>query len=150
MRQALPFVIKATCPFYSGSWLFSFSLVHKLSLLIKSFACLRVMWKQYSFPWYYCPRRIWKGPGISNRHRESSENTGGRGGKGTISLTYFLIRTSSWLLGFPCYSSKNISHQRGATQSRQGQSMKALENVTIFGNRVFADIQVKVGHQSGP
>lgn len=59
MKPVLSFVIKLTCPFYSGSWLLSpstFSLVHKLSLIIKSFTCLRVLWKTYSLLWYCCPR----------------------------------------------------------------------------------------------
>ena len=62
MRQTLPFVIKATCPWELA--LFpppAFCVVHILSLLIKSFACLRVLRKRYSFLRYCCPR-IWKGP----------------------------------------------------------------------------------------
>lgn len=68
MRQILPFVIKGACPFYWGSWFFylssAFSILHKLSLLRKSFACLGILWRPYLFLWYCCPR-FRKGP--SNR-----------------------------------------------------------------------------------
>lgn len=58
MRQTCPFVIKQ--PAHSipriGTPVPTFSFEH-MSLLIKSFACLKVLWKQYSFLWYCCPRR---------------------------------------------------------------------------------------------
>lgn len=75
MRQTLPFVIKATHPFYLGSWHFfaAFSPVHKLSPLRKSFVCLIVLGKRYSLLWLCC-QRIWKGPGNTSLPRTVTKN----------------------------------------------------------------------------
>ena len=71
MRQNLPFVIKATHPFCSGSWHFFFRrLPCARAVSFNKKLCSRALWKRYSFLGYCCPR-IWKGPGNKDTWNEN-------------------------------------------------------------------------------